>query len=328
MGLYSRDYYRDLTPSPWSLEGAPVVKYLILVNVVVFLLQIFVVQQPRMSEEEFAARLATRRDQPMTEQEVMELARAVQKVPVVQEWLELDTSKVVGSGQVWRLLTHAFCHDRHMLFHILFNMIFLYWFGRTLEMMYGSREFLLFYVTAAVFAGLAFVGLDLYTGSRVPAVGASGAVVAVMMLYTMHFPCETICVCWFFPLEMRWLMALYLIWDLHPVLLALAGDRSYSGVAHAAHLGGLLFGFVYAKYEWRLERVGELIPLLGWRPRPIRRVVRGSGSSRHPEPDPNAGVLDRVLEKISVSGQDSLTDEERDVLRAASEKLKTRARGG
>ncbi|OWK36809.1 rhomboid family protein [Fimbriiglobus ruber] len=323
MGIYSRDYYRESTPEPWSFSGASAVKYIIIANVVVFLIQILVVRQPSLSEQEEAASRMADQDQPLTERQMRDLRRSMFPEPIVQEWLELDTNKVVG-GQVWRLLTHAFCHDRHGIFHILFNMLFLFWFGRTLEMMYGSREFLLFYLAAAVFAALAFVGLDLYTGSSIPAVGASGAVMAVLMLYTMHFPRETIYVCWFIPLEMRWLMALYLIYDLHPVLLALAGDPMHTGIAHAAHLGGLAFGFLYARYQWRLERVGEWLPFAGWcvntrraRPAPRRRF----------EPDPDTERVDQVLEKISVSGQDSLTAEERAILQAASERLKSRARG-
>lgn len=325
MGLYSRDYYRDVTPSPWSLEGAPVVKYLLIANVVVFLLQIFVTKPPRVSEAEFRERIAARREQPLSDDEVFELARAAQKVQLVQDWLELDTKKVVESGQVWRLVTHAFCHDRHGLFHILFNMLFLYWFGRTLELMYGSREFLLFYLTAAAAGGLAFVGLDLYTGSPVPAIGASGAVLGVTMLYTMHFPRETICVFWFLPLEMRWLMALYFVWDLHPVLLALSGDRMATGVAHAAHLGGLAFGFLYAKYEWRLEMLGAWLPALGRRPAP---GPRDAAPPTAPVSGADAAALDRILEKISASGQDSLSEDEREVLRAASERLKSRSGAG
>src|SRR5204862_5801370 len=112
-------------------------------------------------------------------------------VSILQEWFELDTPKVVR-GQVWRLVTSAFCHSRYDIWHIVFNMLCLYWFGCALEAMYGSREFLCFYLTAAVASGLTFVGLDLYTGSTVPAVGASGAVIAVMMLYTWHYPRETI----------------------------------------------------------------------------------------------------------------------------------------
>jgi membrane associated rhomboid family serine protease len=325
MGLSSRDYYREVTPSHWGWDGAPVVKYLIILNVIVFLLQIFVVQPPRITPEEFAERIA-KRDQPLSQKELHELARSMQRVSIVQDWLELDTDKVVNDGQVWRLLTHSFCHARQMLFHILFNMLFLYWFGRTLESMYGSREFLLFYLTAAVVAGLAFVGLDLYTGSRVPAVGASGAVLAVTMLYTMHFPRETFCVFWFIQLEMRWLMALYVLWDLHPVLLALSGDPMYSGVAHAAHLGGLAFGFLYAHYEWRIENLAEWIPLVGWKRKAVRvQPSRPTGTCPTRSDASEAEVLDRVLEKISTSGKDSLTDEERDILRVASEKLKTRS---
>src|SRR5262249_54483857 len=116
-----------------------------------------------------------------------------ERVSRVQEWCELDSNKVVYQGQVWRLLTHAFCHERFGVLHILFNMLFLCWWGCTLESMYGSREFLLFYLTAAVVAGLAFVGLDMWTGSSTPGIGASGAVLAVTMLYALHFPRETIC---------------------------------------------------------------------------------------------------------------------------------------
>ncbi|HEX4614123.1 MAG TPA: rhomboid family intramembrane serine protease [Urbifossiella sp.] len=340
MGLYSRDYYREISGSVWGFEGASVVKYVIIANVVVFLLQIFIVRPPQMTMKEYRdaikakaaekekAKAAEEEYEPSTYEESMELIRATQRTSVVQEWCALDTDKVINQGQVWRLLTHAFCHDRMSVFHLLFNMIGLYWFGRTVEIMYGSREFLLFYLAAALIAALAFVGLDLYTGSRVPAVGASGAVMAVLMLYTVHFPRETVCCYWFISLEMRWLMALYVIWDLHPVLLALAGDRVFSGIGHAAHLGGLAFGFAYGWYQWRLEPILDRVPWVGAQA-PARPQVRPL-RSRYPAAEPAAATsdYDRVLEKISRSGRESLTEEELAVLRTASEKLKTRARGG
>jgi membrane associated rhomboid family serine protease len=251
-----------------------------------------------------------------------------QKVSLIQEWFELDTNKVVWGGQVWRLLTHAFCHDRYSLFHILLNMLCLYWFGGTLETMYGGREFLLFYLTAAVVAALAFVGLDLYTGSSIPAIGASGAVMAVMMLYTMHFPHQTILIFWVLPVEMRWVMALYAIWDLHPVLLALAGDRYFTGVAHAAHLGGLVFGFLYAHYQWRLEPLLDRVRQLRGRRKPRLRLVSVPDVS--PPDEPNAGMdrVDELLQKICDTGRSSLTQEELAVLQKASERLKNRPHGG
>jgi hypothetical protein len=218
-------------------------------------------------------------------------------------------------------------------------MVLLYWFGCTLESMYGSREFLLFYLAAALASALAFVGLDLRTGSTVPAIGASGAVMGVVMLYTMHYPYETIRVFWLFPLEMRWVMLFYVLYDLHPVLLALSGDTIHTGVAHAGHLGGLAFGFLYYWYRWRLEDLLQYLPARVksergagrrfWR-RPERdpdRLAPSLRVYREPEPDEEMERVDQLLKKISESGHASLTDEERQALRAASERIKGRSNG-
>lgn len=363
MGIYNRDYYRGPNFSFGGGLGldrlTPVVKVLIFANIAVFLLQIFIVREVRQSPLEMMRKYNPELDKIVAEAEddgpegmeklkknhpeiyklLNEKDRDIffsppQKVSIVQEWLELDTQKVI-QGQLWRLLTHAFCHDRLMLLHIVFNMLLLYWFGSTLESMYGPREFLLFYLTAAVVAALAFVGLDLYTGSSIPAIGASGAVMAVMMLYTMHYPRETICIFWFFPIEMRWIMAFYLIWDLHPVLLALSGDQYFTGVAHAAHLGGLVFGFLYAKSQWRLEPLVDRIPFFRgqglYRPRqrPRLRVVTvpvEESNVEQPNPDLESLRVDELLQKIFESGEASLTEEERNYLRQASERIKNRSK--
>jgi hypothetical protein len=200
-------------------------------------------------------------------------------------------------------------------------MLCLYWFGCTLESMLGTREFLLFYFTAALAAALAFIGLDLYTGSSIPAIGASGAVTGVMMLYTMHFPTSLICLFWLFELEMRWVMLLYLIWDLHPVLLALSGEHIFTGVANVAHLGGLAFGFVYARYHWRLERLVEGVSRLRLKVKKRRlRVWKPPQADRQPAVDP--ARIDQLLQKITELRPASLTEEERALLRKASEGLK------
>ena len=330
MGIQNRDYYRERQP----VYGiTPVIKYLIIANVVVFLLQIFVLREVKTSPLDQLRRWDPALDRLMREKEqegpealekfrkeyeesfyederpLDAQLRRKEKVSIVQEWFQLDTQKVLH-GQVWRLLTSAFCHDRHAVWHILFNMVVLYWFGCTIESMYGQREFLLFYLTAAMASSLACVGLDLFTGSNVPAIGASGAVMGVTMLYTMHFPYETIRIFWFFPLEMRWLMCLYLIWDLHPVLLALAGDQIYTGVAHAGHLGGLAFGFLYYWYEWRLEPLLDRLPAWHWPSRCRQRPALCVYAEPPREPDLEMNRVDQILRKITESGQVSLTDEE------------------
>src|SRR5262249_40287491 len=191
-----------------GLDGlTPMVKFLLLANIAIFLLQIFVVREVRISPLERLRKYNPALDKMLSEKEKAD-PKAVEafkkklapesefdtffvppeRISIVQEWFELATNKVVYGGQVWRLLTHAFCHDRHGLWHIFFNMLCLYWFGGTLETMYGGREFLLFYLTAAVVAGLAFVGLDLHTGSSVPGIGAVGAGLGGMRLLTPALP--------------------------------------------------------------------------------------------------------------------------------------------
>ena len=149
--------------------------------------------------------------------------------------LELDPKTGGRGGSGWPA---AFCHDRLSIWHILFNMLMLYWFGTRLEQMYGSRKFLLFYLTAAVCSSLAYVALALYLEPDAPAIGASGAVMGVMMLYVIFYPNETILLFWLIPVPLWILLSLYVLYDLHPVLLALAGDRLSAGIAHAGTWAG------------------------------------------------------------------------------------------
>ena len=345
MGLDSRDYARPdsdgYSPSfggGGSYSGAPdasVCRWIIVATVIVFLLQIFSTRD--MTPEE----AQTVRDQyrEQLERSIGPLADAegpdrdefletriqympVPRVCVVQEWLELDTSKVM-SGQIWRLVTNAFCHDRESIFHILFNMLFLWWFGPAMESMFGRREFLWFYLTAAVASSLAYVGLDLVTGDPRPAIGASGAVMAVTSLYALYYPSHRILVFFILPVEVRWLVLFYAVISIHPILLALSGEDVllYDNVAHAAHLGGLVFGYLYGKQHWRLSDLPRRLGLGG---------SRGSSSGSRRKTIPisrdvaTAARVDEILQKIHESGEDSLTDEERRFLAKESDRMKKR----
>lgn len=347
MGFQDRDYTRghggytdQLGSWGFNLDVVPhVVKRLVAANVIVFLLQIFFTRAPTIDDyrqyleqnpalrEALENEAASDKDEPTAatnQPQADELQFDVadmDRISIVQEWLELDTQKVLH-GQVWRLLTGAFCHDRMSVWHILFNMLLLWWFGQTIELMYGSREFLLFYLTAALVASLSFVGLDLITGSRIPMIGASGAVWAVTILYTCYYPRYTIRIWFFFPVEIRWLVLLYAIFDLHPVLLALAGEQTSDGVAHAAHLGGLAFGFLYWKQQWRLEPLWDRLPQFRTR---VKAWQSGLKVVRPPERGAAKDAeVDRILEKIMEQGLASLTEREKRTLDQASRRYRER----
>lgn len=334
MGIEGRDYYREGQRytdrlAGWGWQSIPTAcKWIILINVVVYILQFLVTRSapaPNLREM-----LPDDMSRQLTDEQLRELPMmySVHKVSVVQEWLQLDTSKVLH-GQFWRLVTYAFCHDTSNVMHIVLNMLFFFWLGPTLESMYGSREFSLFYACSAMVAALAYMGLNLLTGRALPMIGASGAVMAVTMLYAIYYPRTVIYVMFFIPVEIRWLVVAYVIFDLHPVLLELAQQRVFTGVAHAAHLGGLAFGLAYWRFDIRLS---PLVPGFS-RPR-FDRLVGPRRRLRvyDPQPEPDEvpaasdAEVDEILKKIHERGEASLTHKERQILVAASRRYQNRNR--
>jgi membrane associated rhomboid family serine protease len=299
MGVYDRDYYRKDPPGGGVLGGvAPVCKWLIAINVVVFVLQLLT------------------RDSP---------------TGGVSAWLMLSSDSVVKHWELWRLVTYAFCHAPDSLMHLAGNMLFLWMMGSQIEPIYGQREFLRFYLTGALLAGLGFLGFEAVIGGRGYLLGASGAVMAVTMVCAMYYPSMTILFMFVIPIELRWLVPMYVAFDMYPVLLQLGGARALDHVAHSAHLAGLAYVFLYKKYDLRYTRL-----LAGWSWPRLKRLVKAS-TTRKPEhvriyQPPEASVptpdlklrVDEILSKISAQGESSLTESEREILKEASRRYKNR----
>lgn len=297
MGLYDRDYYRSeprwrgLPPGGYSMCA-----WLIGVNAAVFVLQLL-----------------------------------TQRSGAVTDWLELDPERVVGSFQLWRLVTYAFCHSPLDVWHIVGNMWFLWICGRGIEALYGPREFLRFYLAAAVFSGLCYTAFAFAIGRPdAPSLGASGAVMAVTMLCSLYYPTQEILLLFVIPVQLRWLVVLFIIFDLHPVLLEIGGGQTGDRVAHAAHLGGLLYGFLFKHFDLRFDRLLKEVRLPRWQS-VVRAATRKPPAVRiyqPPRPEVDSTDLneqvDRLLAKISEQGEASLTDAEREVLKEASRRFKRR----
>ena len=295
MGLDNRDYIRQ-SPHPSAFGGGgawpPVIKALLAINVAVFLLQLF--------------------STPPTGQ-----------TSPVQSWLQLD-GRQVFAGQVWRLLTYAFCHSTAQFFHIVMNMFFLVMFGRELERRYGSAEFLAFYLVAAIVSAFAFLGLQQITGRLNPVIGASGSAMAVMVLFACLYPRRVVLLWLVLPVQIRWIVAFLIVIDLLPALAALGGRDFKTGIAHAAHLGGMAFAFVYWKTKVRLapffHKVSPVRPKSGGKqgtPKPRKSDLSTTGRSKA-EIDQQ---VDALLQKISDKGFQSLTEKEKKFLEKASDKF-------
>jgi membrane associated rhomboid family serine protease len=305
MGIYERDYYRESNKSFLGsfTDRGLMCKWLIGINVAVFLLQIL-----------------TRTPSPLN---------PLVDVGPVTDWLVLSSDKVLH-GQVWRLLTAAFLHSTLSPMHILFNMLFLWWFGSDVEDLYGPREFLAFYLVAAVLGNITFVLTHLAGGA---ALGASGAVTAVLVLCAMHYPTRIILLFFVLPVPI-WLFVVFMIVrDLAALAPYLGGTGE--NVAVDVHLAGALFGYLYYKFQWRFTT--WLPQFKNWRRRmkqPRLRVYRDEEPAPVARSQPVLAAteeealleakVDAVLEKISRVGKENLTDSEREVLLKASEVFRKR----
>jgi membrane associated rhomboid family serine protease len=256
----------------------------------------------------------------------------------------LHTNLIEHPLHFWQLLTYGFLHDgpslelqeklrtvgltqRYSPFHLLGNMLMLFFFGREVEGVMGRAEFLRFYCAAIVMAGIAWVVGEQFQepGIDVRLVGASGGVMAVLAVFIWYFPQQTVYFWGVLPIPVWALGVLYLAIDFGGAWSGGSSTDSKLVVAHVAHLAGAVFGLLYAWRGWSLEDLGTWAQRL-FRRRPSLKVVSPSGESGEEDEASLAEAVDRILAKISRSGEGSLTPEERDTLARASRRLKDRSR--
>ena len=224
--------------------------------------------------------------------------------------------------QPWGAVTYLFVHSG--ILHLGANMLGLFMFGRAVEERMGGPKFLLFYLYCGIGAALLSVVLAQFTSLN-PIVGASGAVLGVAVAFAMFWPDTPIQI---FPIpvaiKVRTLVIGLALIDLF--FARFGGD----GVAHEAHLGGMLAAYLFLKLPGLTRRPTR--PVV--RQQPERVVMVQQSAAREDGPraaaptrvppragaDPVAAEVDRVLDKISASGIQSLTSEERRFLDEVSKR--------
>jgi membrane associated rhomboid family serine protease len=246
---------------------------------------------------------------------------------IVLEWLAFRPDHVFT--RPWGMLTYMFVHADFM--HVLLNMLVVFFFGPPLESRWGSREFLQYYLIC----GFGGVLLSFLLAPSAPIVGASAACFGLMLAFAMSWPDAPIYVWGIFPVQAKWLVAFLFLMTLLSAFSSPGGT-----IAHMAHLGGLVTGFIYLKAGWRPS--GKLAAALRERAeratRDARRlaiVPRENDEEAQAANHVRAGVwrtanegelldaVDRVLDKISAHGMSALTPEERGLLDEVSRRHRT-----
>lgn len=249
--------------------------------------------------------------------------------------------------RVYQFITYMFLHGGFT--HIFFNMFALWMFGAVIERVWGPKKFFFYYISCGIGAGMTqelaqyvnYLSLGLSEFDQVnvggtlmltgdylnlwTTIGASGAVYAILLAFGMIFPNERLFIIPFpFPIKAKWLVVGYIAIELFS---ALSGPGD--GVAHTAHLGGMLFGFIMIRY-WKKhpengsgfgrnrgkEFFDDMKRRFDERQRSSnrRRWVDEPEESQEPPKKPkrqNQEEIDAILDKIRKSGYDSLTKEEK-----------------
>lgn len=237
----------------------------------------------------------------------------------------------ITSGKVWTLLTYSFLHSPSNLLHVIANLLGLYFLGRELLPVMGSKRFLWFYGAAAASGGLLWLAANWTTGGVVW--GASAAVYGLLTIFACFYPNRQVTFLLFFvvPVTVKPKYVAYVLLGLDLcgfLFYEIMGAASPFGFAHSAHLGGMLAGWVYYRYihegKWSFGRAASF-EMPKWA---RKRETASASAPRYKvnltdRSDLRAEV-DRILDKINSQGFGSLTDEEKRVLDSAKDLLSRR----
>lgn len=237
----------------------------------------------------------------------------------ISEWLKVQLSVPGYYGDVlfkpWTVITYMFTHEE--LFHFIFNMLVLYWFGKIFEDFLNKKQFTFTYLAGGLFGALLYLVFyaifPAFEEVRYNSVllGASGSVMAIVVATATLLPDYSLRLLIFGDVRLKYLALVYVVID----IIGLSGLNPGGSIAH---LGGALLGFVFIK---QLQAGNDWSKIFQSRRR-LKVVKKASGStttitnSRVPEQE----LIDQILDKISRSGYESLTKQEKEQLFKASNK--------
>ena len=213
----------------------------------------------------------------------------------------------------WTPVTYMFMHDG--IFHLLFNMLWFYWIGQIFEEYLGSKKLFTLYflggLTGAAFYVIAYNVFPLFAEAKLvsSAVGASASVMAVIVATATLLPNYSIFMMFFGEVKLKWIAVVYVAFDLLSIVGPNAGGEF-------AHLGGALMGFIYIRQLQKGNDWGSSIGKVFQPQSNLKVVVKNSSKAQHGKP--NQDEVDHILDKISKSGYDSLSKQEKETLFRAS----------
>ena len=232
----------------------------------------------------------------------------------------LVPQQVLQERWVWQPVTYMFVHGGFL--HLLFNMFMLWMFGMAIEAQWGTGEFLKYYFVCGL--SVALVKVALWPHSTVPLIGASGAIFGLLVAFALLYPDSVVYLYFFIPVRAAHMAILCGAMEFFMML-----GQGNGGIDHFAHLTGLGVGYVYIRWWFTFKLwMKAALPGLAAPPAQTHKKVSGRPSRpRHesqfrPVTSASMEDVDRILDKILAQGLGSLTEDEREVMRRYSDRMK------
>lgn len=241
------------------------------------------------------------------------------------------THDSLTNGFIWAPITYAFLHSTSGPFHVLMNMLGVFFLGRMLLPVIGQKRFVQLYLGSAVVGGLLWYAVSFISGSGA-VIGASGAVLGLLTMFACLSPDKEIQILLFFVIPVR-VKPKYIVW----ISLFIGGvgmlfsemARDGSATAHSAHLGGMLGGYLFYKFIYlkNPHDTGDLnisIPKIFRKPTSKTSAAGYRYNVNVPTRKDLKNEVDRILDKINSSGFGALSTEEKRILDEAKDILRKR----
>jgi membrane associated rhomboid family serine protease len=239
----------------------------------------------------------------------------------------------IKAGKIWTLFTYSFVHSTSNFLHIISNLLGLYFIGRVLEPLLGSRRFIWLYAALVASGGAAWLATHWFGGGAV--IGASAGVVGLFIVYACFYPNQPMTFLLFFILPIT-LKPKYVAFAL--VAIELLGFAFYevlgaaspfgSSFAHSAHLGGMLAGWIYFRYvhssNWSLAGSAADVELPNWLKKKAKTAQPATFQVDLTRREDLRAEVDRILDKINSHGFGALTADEKRLLDEARDLLSRR----
>ncbi|MCP4193586.1 MAG: rhomboid family intramembrane serine protease [Planctomycetaceae bacterium] len=304
MGLYDRPYYQDESGNSFSrMTGQrTMILNLIIVNAIVFVVDVFI--------------------WPTTEIVLPNVGTQV--LHNLSNLLAVKTETLTNPLLWWQFVTYGFAHSPTDAFHLIGNMLGLFFLGQQVEQLYGRQAFLRMYLTSLVVCSVAWSLTSLLLGDKNGAlIGASGAVTTVVILFALNFPHQKVLFMMFIPMP-AWVLGVLIV-GFNLLGMHQGPDGQNERIAFDVHLFGAIYGYLY--FKTRADLVTVLQPQR-WAHR-IRLPKRRPKLKVH-DPDVRYERLDEqadvVLKKLHREGEASLSSQERRVLEDYSRRMQQKHR--